>query len=314
MVNMHLFAGSSHPALASDIAKELQTTLGKVTLKAFSCGERYVKFEESIRGKNVYLIQTGTRDPNEDLMELFLMCQAAKLSFASSVHVILPHFPYARQDRVAEPREAISAKLVAHLLEESGADHVITLDLHSQQIQGFFSVPVDSLDARSIFTDYFKKKNLVKPVVVAPDAGGAKRAKKLADLIGADLALMHKHRSGHHQAEIQEVIGKIEGHTCIIFDDMIDTASSMIPAKEALLKRGANPDVYAAVTHPIFSGNAIENLTKAAFKEVVVTDSMPIQKNAFPGLTVLSIASLLAQVISNNESGQSVTEIYGRRA
>ena len=265
----------------------MKTPLGKVTLKAFSCGERYVKFQETIRGKSVYIMQTGTKNPNEDLMELFLMCQAAKLSFAKEVHVIIPHFPYARQDRVAEPREPISAKLVAHLLEEAGADHVITLDLHSPQIQGFFSVPVDALDARSVFAEYFTKKKLQNAVVVAPDAGGAKRAKKFADVIGA-----------------------IDGKTCIIFDDMIDTGSSMIPAKEALLKRGAHPDIYAAVTHPIFSGKAIENLTKAGFKEVVVTDSMPVDPCAFPGLTVLSIAPLLALVISHIESGQSVTEIY----
>jgi ribose-phosphate pyrophosphokinase len=307
---MHLFAGSSHPKLAAALSRELNTKLGKITLKPFSCGERYVKFDETIRGKPVYILQTGTKNPNEDLIELFLMCQAAKLSFASTVHVVLPHFPYARQDRVALPREPISAKLMAKLLEESGADHVITLDLHSDQIQGFFSVPVDALNARGIFADYFKKKKLKNAVVVAPDAGGAKRAKKFADMIGADIAIMHKNRSAHHQAEIVEVVGDIDGRTCIIFDDMIDTASSMIPAKEALLKRGADKDVYAAVTHPIFSGKAIENLTKAKFKEVIVTDSMPVDANAFPGLKVLSIAGLLAEVIRHVDSGKSVTEIY----
>jgi ribose-phosphate pyrophosphokinase len=307
---MHLFAGSSHPTLAAAVAQELSASLGKVTLKAFSCGERYVKYEESIRGKDVFILQTGSRDPNEDLMELFLMCQAARLSFAKNIHVIVPHFPYARQDRVAQPREPISAKLVAQLLESSGADHVITLDLHSDQIQGFFSVPVDALDARMIFADYFKKKGLKDMIVVAPVAGGAKRAKKFADLLGAGLAVMHKNRTAHHQAEIVEVVGDIENKTCIIFDDMIDTGSSMIPAKQALVKRGAAPDVYAAVTHPIFSGKAHENLTKAGFKEVVVTNSMPVKPDAFPGLTVLSIAPMLAEVIRHVESGTSVTEIY----
>ena len=307
---MHLFAGSSHPALAAALSKELKTPLGRVTLKPFSCGERYVKFEESVRGKPVYILQTGTLKPSEDLLELFLMCQAAKLSFASAVHVIVPHFPYARQDRVALPREPISAKLMAHLLEEAGADHVITLDLHSDQIQGFFSVPVDVLDARPIFAEYFKSKKLKDPVVVAPDAGGAKRAKKLADMLGADLAIMHKNRAAHHQAEILEVVGNITGKTCIIFDDMIDTAGTLATAKDALVKRGAGSDVYAAATHPVFSGKAIENLTKAGFKEVVVTDSMPVDPKAFPGLKVLSIAHLLGQVISHVESGQSVTDIY----
>jgi ribose-phosphate pyrophosphokinase len=307
---MHLFAGSSHPTLAAAVAQELSASLGKVTLKAFSCGERYVKYEESIRGKDVFILQTGSRDPNEDLMELFLMCQAARLSFAKNIHVIVPHFPYARQDRVALPREPISAKLIATLLEKSGADHVITMDLHSDQAQGFFSVPVDALDARGIFATYIKSKNLHKPVVVAPDAGGAKRAKKLADLVGADLAIMHKNRAAHHQAEILEVVGDIDGRTCIIFDDMIDTAGTLASAKDALVKRGAHPDVYAAATHAVFSGKAIENLSKAKFKEVIVTDSMPTDPNAFPGLKILTIAPMLAEVIRHVESGTSVTQMY----
>lgn len=309
---MHLFAGSSHPALAKALSAELACSPGKILLKAFSCGERYVRYEESIRGKDVYLLQTGTRHPNENLLELFLMCQAAKLSFARSVHVILPHFPYARQDRVAEPREPISAKLIASLLERSGADHVLTLDLHSEQVQGFFNVPVDALDSRPIFAEYLKNKKFKDPVVVAPDAGGAKRAKKLADLLDADLAIMHKNRTAHHQAEILEVVGDIEGRTCIIYDDIIDTAGTLSKAKEALVKRGAHPDVYAVGTHAVFSGNALQNLKKAEFKEVIVTDSIPTDPKAFPGLKILTIASMLAAVIRNIESGESVTKIYGK--
>ncbi len=307
---MLLFSGSSHPALAAAVAKELGVELGAVTRKRFSGGEIYVRYEETLRGKDVYLLQTGSRNPNEDLMELFFLCQAAKLSFARSIHVVIPHFPYARQDRVAQPREPISAKLVAQLLEKAGADHVITLDLHSDQIQGFFSIPVDVLDARLLFAREFQKKNLKDPVVVAPDAGGAKRAKKFADLLGAELALMHKSRPEHHKAEILEVVGDIEGRTCIILDDMIDTGSTMVPAREVLLKKKANSDIYAAVTHPLFSGKAHENLRKAAFKEVVVTDSIPVEPNVFPGLQIVSIAPLLAHVIRNVQSGQSVTEIY----
>src|SRR3989338_3900887 len=163
---MRLFAGSSHPTLAKKICSELQQDIGKVLLKKFSCGEHYVKFDESIRGQDVYLLQTSSKNPNEDIMELLLMCQAARLSFAKTVHVILPHFPYSRQDRVTEPREPISAKLIAHLLEEAGANPIITLDLHSDQIQGFFSIPVDVLHARAIFAQYFLKKKLESPVVV----------------------------------------------------------------------------------------------------------------------------------------------------
>ena len=309
---MHLFAGSSHPALAKALAQKLGCTLGKVKLKAFSCGERYVRYEETIRGKDIYILQTGTKNPNEDLLELFLMCQAAKLSFAKTVHVLLPHFPYARQDRVAEPREPISAKLIASLLEKSGADHVITLDLHSEQIQGFFHVPVDALDGRPIFADYLKSKKLKNPVVVAPDAGGAKRAKRLANLIGADLAIMHKNRTAHHEAEILEVVGDIDKRTCIIFDDIIDTAGTLLKAKEALLKRGANTDVYAVATHAVFSGDAIKNLSKAGFKEVIVSDSIPTDSKALRGLKILTIAPMLSTVIRHIESGESVTEMYGR--
>ena len=307
---MHLFSGSSHPSLAAALAKELGIPLGKITLKKFSCGENYVKFDQSLRGQDVYLLQTSTLSPNEDVMELLLMCQAAKLSFASRVHVIIPHFPYARQDRVSDPREPISAKLIADLLEVAGADHVIFLDLHSDQIQGFFSVPADSLAARPIFRNYLHGKKLKDPIVVAPDAGGAKRAKKFADLIDADLAILHKTRPAHHEAEIHEVVGEIEGKTCILFDDLIDTAGTLVSAKEALLKAGANAEMYAIAPHAVFSGKAKENLRRAAFTEVIVTDSMPVDPAAIPHLTILPIAPLLAEVIRHIESGTSVTDIY----
>ncbi|MBI3331677.1 ribose-phosphate diphosphokinase [Candidatus Peregrinibacteria bacterium] len=310
---MHLFAGSSHPALSQSLADQLKVKLGKVTLKTFSCGEHYVRYEESVRGKDVYILQTGGPKPNEDLMELFLMCQAAKLSFAKTVHVIIPNFPYARQDRVAAPREPISAKLVAHLLEEAGADHVITMNLHSDQIQGFFSIPADALDTRPVFAKDLKKKKLKDYVIVAPDIGSAKHSKKFADLVGAELAILHKSRPHHQEAEILEVVGDIEGKTCVIFDDMIDTASTLVAAKEELLKRGAKPEVYAAATHAIFSGPAIERLRKAKFKEVIVTDSIPVDPKAFPGLRVLPIAPLLAEVIRHIEKGESVTDIYQKK-
>ncbi len=311
---MHLFTGSSHPALAQDLARELGMDLGKLTLKKFSCGENYVRYDQSVRGQDVYIVQTGTLNPNEDIMELCLLCQAAKLSFAKSVHVIVPHFPYSRQDRVSEPREPISAKLVALLLEQSGADHVMVLDFHSDQIQGFFGIPVDAVLARPIFADYFKGKNLPNPVVVAPDVGGAKRAKKFADSIGAELAILHKGRPAHNEAEIHEVVGDIKGKTCILFDDIIDTAGTLLSAKEALLERGANKDVYAVATHAVFSGPAVQRLAKAGFKEVVVSDSMPLDPTAIPSLHILRTAPLLAHVIRSIESKQSVTDIYHRKS
>ena len=306
---MHLFAGSSHPSLADALAKELGCSLGEVTLKQFSNGERYVRYEESIRGKQVYILQTGTKDPDKDLMELCLMCQAAKLSFAASIHVILPHFPYARQDRVAERREPISAKLVAQLIESAGADHVITLDLHSEQIQGFFSVPADALHAKSVFLKYLKEKNLSDAVVVAPDIGGAKIAKKFADDLGLELAICHKSRPEHQKAEIVDVVGDVQGKTCIIYDDMIDTGGTPVSARQALLERGAGPEMYAVATHGIFSGPAKERLSQSGFSEIIVTDSLPQEDSKIPNLTVLPLAGFLAEVISHHEQGQSVTEI-----
>ncbi len=309
---MHLFTGSSHPALAHALARELGVKLGGMSLKKFSSGENYVKFEESVRGRDVYILQTGTRNPNEDIIELCLMCQAAKLSFARTLHVVVPHFPYSRQDRVTEPREPISAKLMADLLEKAGADHVITLDMHSDQIQGFFSIPADALVARSIFVDYFQQKKLAQPIVIAPDVGGAKRAKKFADMMGAELAILHKGRPKHQHVEIHQVVGDIEGRTCILFDDIIDTAGTLLSAKEALLEKGARKEIYAAATHGVFSGPALERLRAAQFTEIVVTDSIPNDPASIPGLTILPIAPLLAKVIKNIESGQSVTEIYQR--
>lgn len=308
---MNIFAGSAHPALAENLARELGVELGKISLKRFSAGECYVRYKESIRGKDVYLLQGAGRNPDPDLFELFLMCQAAKLSFASSVHIILPYFPYARQDRIAEPREPISAKLIAHLLEESGADHVITLNLHSDQIQGFFSIPVDALDARPILARYFEEKRLSNPIVVSPDIGGAKQVKKMADALGTDLAIMHKTRSSHHKAEIMEVVGEVEGRTCILYDDMIDTAGTILSAKAALEERKAK-EIYVAATHPVFSGGTIARLEQAGFTEVVVTDSIPVS-TTFPGLTVLPIAPLLKEVIEHIERHESVTDMYRKK-
>lgn len=307
---MKLFSGSSHPTLAQAVAKEMKIDLGKVNLKTFSNGEQYVRFEESVRGKDVFIIQTGSETCDSDILEVCLMCQAAKLGFAKSIHIVMPHFPYARQDRVSEPREPISAKLVADMLVTAGADHIITLALHSEQIQGFSSVPMDALKSDDLFVDYFKKKKLKDLVVVSPDAGGTKAAKKLADKLGADLAMMHKTRPSHDEAEIIDVVGKIEGKTALIYDDMIDTAGSIIAAKDALVKNGANEDIYVAATHPLFSGLAVKRLSDAGFKEIVVTDSIPTEGKNIPGLTILSVAPMLAEVIEHVVAGKSVTEMY----
>jgi ribose-phosphate pyrophosphokinase len=305
-----IFAGSSHPEFAEAVAKNLKTPLGPTTIKTFSCGERYVKFDETFRGQDVFLVQTcRTGHMNDDLIELMLLIDAAKQSFAKNVHVVLPYFAYSRQDKIHAPREGISAKLFADLLYTAGADQVITLHLHSDQIQGFFDCPVDNLNPRKLFVDYFAKKKLENPVIVSPDAGGAKMAKKFADDLGCELAILHKQRPEHNVSEVTHVIGDVKGKTPIIIDDMIDTAGSVCGAKEALIKSGANSDVYLCATHPIFSGPARERLTAANFKEILCTDSLPVE-NPPKNYQTLSVAPLFAEVICNVVENKSVSGLY----
>lgn len=307
-----LFAGSSHTELAHNISKALNKDLGIVKLTTFSSGEKYVALEQTVRGKDVFIVQT-CRDQmvNEDYMELFLMINAAKLSFADKVYVIIPHLGYARQDKIHVPREPISCKLMADLLVTAGADSVITFELHADQAQAFFDVPVDNIKVHKLFAHYFKQKNLSDVTVISPDAGGAKNAKKFADEIGAPIAILHKARPEHNKAITTHVVGEVEGRTCIIFDDMVDTGGSVVAAREALLKQGANNEMYLAATHPIFSGPAPERLGNAGFTEVVVTDTLPItEEKQFEGLKQLSIAPLLAEIISNVSDQKSVSSLY----
>jgi len=307
---LKLFSGSSHPELAAEIAKYLRVKVEDMTLERFACNEIYVRPQKTVRGCDVFVVQTCTEKVNEDLMELFIILDALKRSFAYRVHVVMPHYGYARQDRVATPREPISAKLVANLIAAAGADHVITLNLHSDQEQGFFDFPVDNLSASKLFIDYFKKKKLENLVVVAPDTGAAKAAKKFADSLGAELAILHKVRPEHNVAEVTQVVGDVADKTCLIFDDMVDTAGTVVTGKEALLKKGANEDVYLATTHAVFSDPAVSRLKAAKFKEVVVTNSIPIPpEKYFDGLTTISIAGLLAKIIQNVYKAKSVSEV-----
>lgn len=306
-----LFSGTSHPELANEISRHLKVPLSKMLIKRFACGEIYAKPVETVRGCDVFVVQTATHNVNEDLMELFVMLDSFKRSFASKIHVVIPHYGYARQDRVASPREPISAKLMADLISAAGADHVITMVLHSDQEQGFFNFPVDNLYTKNIFADYFKKKKLKNMVVVSTDAGGAKEVKRIADLIGADIALIHKTRPMHNVAEVMELVGDVKGRNCIIYDDMIDTAGSVINAVEELRKHGANKDIYLAATHAVFSDPAVERLKKAGFKEVVVTNTIPLPKEKqFPGLKIISVAPLLAHIIKNVHNAKSVSSVF----
>ncbi len=308
---LRLFSGTSHPELATEIAKNLKVELCDMQISRFACGEIYAKPGCTVRGSDVYLVQTGTENVNEDLMELFVMLDAFKRSFANKIHVIMPHYPYARQDRVASPREPITAKLVADLISTAGADHLVTMVLHSDQEQGFFDFPVDNLYTKKFFADYFKKKKLKNITVVSPDAGGAKDAKKFADALGAELAIIHKSRPSANKSELLHLVGDVEGRTCIIFDDMIDTGGSVVNAVKALRAGGANKDIYLAATHAVFSDPATERLKKAGFKEVVVTNSIPVPKRKhFKGLKVLSVAPLLAKIIKNVHEAKSVTSVF----
>lgn len=311
-IKYKIIAGSSHPRLAQEVADHLKKPLAQITLSTFSSGEKYAVLGETVRGHEVFIVQT-CRDAlvNEDYMELFLMCDAAKRSFASRVHVILPYFGYSRQDKVHVPREPISAKLMADLLVASGADHVVTLQLHTDQTQGFFDVPVDNLNMKKAFAQYFADKKLTDVVVISPDAGGAKNAKKFADLLHAPIAILHKARPAHNVSEVMHVVGDVKEKTCIIYDDMIDTGGSMINARRALLKAGAKKEMYLCATHAIFSGRASQNLRKAGFKEVVVTNSLPIPKaKQFHGLKLISVAPLLAAVVESVTHQKSVSNLF----
>ena len=312
MDSFKFFAGSSHPQLAKDVADNLGVDLGKMHTDTFSSGELYVKVEETIRGQDVYVLQTAADgEVNNNYMELFLMLDTFKRASAASVNVIMPHFGYARQDKKSEPREPISARLMADLLQVVGFDRIITVDLHADQIQGFFGKPVDHLTAMPLFVDYFSKKNLQNAVVVAPDTGRAKFAKKMSDKIGADLAIMHKTRPDHNVAEVVNIVGDVKNKTVILVDDMVDTGGSITSGLDTLRLFDCKEDIYLACTHPIFSGPCVERLKKAGLKEVVVTDTVPIPSfKRFEGLQVLSAAPLIGEVIKRNVEHRSISSLF----
>ena len=310
---LRVFYGTSHPELGEKIVKQLGQKAGAIKISRFSGGEIYARIAENVRGQSCVIIQTCTEKVNENLMELFLIIDALKRASAKSVAAVIPHFGYARQDRKAASREPISARLVANLLETAGADRIITMDLHSDQIQGFFNIPMDTLTSLPILTNYLIEKKLKDgdTVVVAPDTGRAKVAKKLADRLGAKLAILHKVREEHQKSEVTHVVGEVKGKTVIITDDMIDTAGTITAGVEVLRHAGCNKDIYVVATHGIFSGPAVERMSKAGFAEVVVTDSVPIPKEKqFKGLRILSSAELLGEAIRRNYANKSITSLF----
>lgn len=308
--SLRIFSGSSNPSLAHEIAEKLELTCSPITLSKFSCGEMYARLDASIRGIDAYVIQSIGLNPNDDYMELFLILDALKRASTKRVHVVLSHFGYARQDKKSAPREPISSRMIADLLSAVGFDRLITVDLHSDQIQGFFNQPVDHLTCLPLFIDYFKQKHLDQLAVVAPDTGRAKFAKKLGDHLGADLVVLHKTRPEHNVAEITNVVGNVNNKNLLIVDDMIDTAGSITSSVSTLKKMGCK-DIYVAATHPVFSGPAIERLSTAGFKEVVVTNSIALPPTKlFPNLVTLSLAPMLSEAIKRNHFNQSISSLF----
>jgi len=311
-----LFSGRANPELAARIAGKLNVELGGVTLRTFDDGEVYCRYEESIRGADIFIVQptcgnpaTGV-SPNDALMELLLMIDAAVGASAHRVIAVTPWFGYSRQDKKSAPREPISARLVARALESAGADRVLTMDLHAGQIQGFFQKPVDHMTALFMLTQYFRDQHLEDVVVVSPDAGRVKLAKNFASKIGAELAILNKERPAQQVAEIGYVIGDVQDRTAILVDDMIATAGTLMAAAQTVMDEGASR-VFAAATHGIFSGRAYENLASSPFEQIVVTDTIPLRPGAPEKIQVLSCADLLTDSIRRIFTDDSVSEVFG---
>ncbi|MGI6104675.1 MAG: ribose-phosphate diphosphokinase [Raoultibacter sp.] len=311
--SLALFSGSVNAELAEQIAEVLDIKLGNIKLKQFSNGEIYARYLDSIRGADVFIIQSVAGERvNDALMELLIMTDAAKRASARTVTAVISHYGYSRQDRKAAAREPITAKLIANLMTVAGIDRTITIDLHQGQIQGFFDTPVNHLTALPILADYFKAKNLDKSrlCIVSPDVGRAKAAKKFSDIMDADLVIMHKGRPNHNEAEITALIGDVQDKICIINDDMIDTAGTLIAAAETLKQEGADL-VYVCATHPIFSGPAYERLEGSEIEEVVVCNTIPIPEEHLQGkIKTVSVAPLFANAIANVYNNESVSELF----
>ncbi|MBR9990604.1 MAG: ribose-phosphate pyrophosphokinase [Gemmatimonadetes bacterium] len=306
---MLLLSGTANRPLAEEIGRHMGLPLGDSTVKRFADGEIFVRINQNARGRDVFIIQP-TPPPADHIMELLLLIDAAKRASAARVSAIIPYFGYARQDRKDQPRVALGAKLVANLIEAAGADKVLGMDFHTHQIQGFFDVPVDHLYAAPVLTHYFRGLGLENPVVVAPDVGAAKMARGFARRMNASFAIIDKRRPQQNIAEVMEVIGEVEGRECIIVDDMIDTAGTLVSVVDALKDRGATR-IYAATTHPILSGPARDRLSASPVEEVVVTNTLHIpEEKRFEKLRILSIAELLARAIRYTHSNESVSQLF----
>jgi len=315
LFNTVLFTGNANRALAQEIASNLGIELGKATVGRFSDGEVTVELNQNVRARDVFVIQSTCAPANENIMELLVMVDALKRASARRITAVIPYFGYARQDRrPRSTRVPISAKVVANLLETVGVERVLTMDLHADQIQGFFDIPVDNIYASPVLLSDLKSKSYNDLIVVSPDVGGVVRARALAKQLGCDLAIIDKRRSAANVSEVMHVIGEIEGRNCVIMDDMIDTAGTLVKAADVLKERGAK-SVYAYCTHAVFSGAAIERINASALDEVVICNTIPLSDAAMACKKIrqLSVAFLFAETIRRISDGESVTSLFAEQ-
>lgn len=303
-----IFSGTANVEFSKMIAKYLGIPLSEASIKRFSDGEISVQIGESVRGKDVFIIQPTCAPANINLMELLILTDALKRSSASSITAVVPYFGYARQDRKAAPRVPITAKLVANMMQTAGIDRVVTMDLHAGQIQGFFDIPVDNLYGTIVFLDYVKSKNLKNPIVASPDVGGVARARSLAKSLNLDMVIVDKRREKANESEVMNIIGDVNGKDVILIDDMIDTAGTIVKAAEVFKKNGAT-SVMAFCTHPVLSGPAYERINSGALDELVTTDTIPLKEQS-PYIKVLSTAPLFGEVIRRVYHDESVNSLF----
>ena len=308
---LKLFSGNANPALAKEICQCLGVGLGEALVSEFSDGEIRVRIEENVRGADVFVVQSCCTPVNNSIMELLIMIDALKRSSAYRITAVIPYFGYARQDRKDQPRVPISAKLMADLITTSGADRVLTMDLHAGQIQGFFNIPVDHLYATPVLLDYITREGGPDLVVVSPDAGGVERARAFAKRLQASLAIIDKRREGPNNAQIMNIIGDVEGRNALLLDDMIDTAGTIVQGAQACAEKGARM-VWAGCTHPVLSGPALERIQESCLTQVVVTNTIPLngKDQRCPKLRVLSVAPLLGEAITRIHEEESVSSLF----
>jgi ribose-phosphate pyrophosphokinase len=303
-----VFSGTANPEFAKKVAKYLSLPLSEADIERFSDGEISVQISESVRGKDVFIIQPTCAPANVNLMELLILTDALRRSSADSITAVIPYFGYARQDRKAAPRVPITAKLVANMIQAAGIDRVVTIDLHAGQIQGFFDIPVDNLYGNIIFNDYVKNKNLKNPIIASPDIGGVARARSFAKKLGVDMVIVDKRREKANESEVMNIIGDVEGKDVILVDDMIDTAGTIVKAAEVLKAKGAT-SVMACCTHPVLSGPAYERIEKGELDELVVSDTIPLAQESSK-IKVLSVAHIFGEVIRRVYHNESVNGLF----